>query len=128
MSNVPEEMRYTASHEWVKLNDDGTVSIGITEHAQELLGDVVFVETPEIDTEFASGEACCVVESVKAASDIYMPIGGEVIDTNGALTDTPELINSSPYDDGWIFKIKPSNEDELNDLMDAQAYEDSIED
>ena len=128
MSNIPEEMKYTASHEWVRLNDDGTVSVGITEHAQELLGDIVFVETPEVDTEFAAEEACCVVESVKAASDIYMPISGEVIDTNGELTDTPEMINSSPYDDGWIFKIKPANEDELEGLMDAQAYEDSLED
>lgn len=127
MSNIPEEMRYTASHEWVKMNDDGTVSVGITEHAQELLGDIVFVETPEIDTEFAAGDACCVVESVKAASDLYMPISGEVIDTNPDLADTPEVINSSPYDDGWIFKIKPSNEDEIEGLMDAQTYEDSLE-
>jgi len=128
MSDIPDDLKYTASHEWVKLNDDGTVSVGITEHAQELLGDIVFVETPEIETEFTAEEACCVVESVKAASDIYMPISGEVIDANGELSDTPELINSSPYDDGWIFKIKPSNEDELDGLMDAQTYEDSIED
>lgn len=128
MSNIPDDLKYTTSHEWVKLNDDGTVSVGITEHAQELLGDIVFVETPEVDTEFAAEEACCVVESVKAASDIYMPISGEVVDANADLTDTPELINSSPYDDGWIFKIKPSNEDELEGLMDAQTYEDSIED
>ncbi|MDH5517939.1 MAG: glycine cleavage system protein GcvH [Gammaproteobacteria bacterium] len=127
MSNIPEEMRYTSSHEWVRMNDDGTVSVGITEHAQELLGDIVFVETPEIETEFTAGEACCVVESVKAASDIYMPISGEIVDANPALTDTPEIINSSPYDDGWIFKINPANEDELEGLMDAQAYEDSIE-
>ena len=128
MSDIPDDLKYTASHEWVKLNDDGTVSVGITEHAQELLGDIVFVETPEIETEFTAEEACCVVESVKAASDIYMPISGEVVDANGELTDTPELINSSPYDDGWIFKIKPSNEDELEGLMDSQSYEDSIED
>lgn len=128
MSNIPDDLRYTASHEWVKLNDDGTVSVGITEHAQELLGDIVFVETPELETEFAAEEACCVVESVKAASDIYMPISGEVVDANPELADTPEIINSSPYDDGWIFKIKPSNEDELEGLMDAQAYSDSIED
>ncbi len=128
MSDIPDDLKYTASHEWVKLNDDGTVSVGITGHAQELLGDIVFVETPEIETEFTAEEACCVVESVKAASDIYMPISGEVVDANADLTDTPELINSSPYDDGWIFKIKPSNEDELEGLMDAQTYEDSIED
>lgn len=128
MSNIPDDLRYTASHEWVKLNDDGTVSVGITEHAQELLGDIVFVETPELETEFAAEEACCVVESVKAASDIYMPISGEVVDANPELADTPEIINNSPYDDGWIFKIKPSNEDELEGLMDAQAYSDSIED
>ncbi|MDH5425315.1 MAG: glycine cleavage system protein GcvH [Gammaproteobacteria bacterium] len=128
MSNIPEELKYTASHEWVKMNDDGTVSVGLTEHAQELLGDIVFVETPEIETEFAAEEACCVVESVKAASDVYMPISGEIVDTNGELTERPEIINSSPYDDGWIFKIKPSNEDELEGLMDAQSYEDSLED
>ena len=105
-----------------------TVSVGITEHAQELLGDIVFVETPEIETEFVAGEACCVVESVKAASDIYMPISGEIIDANPHLADTPEMINNSAYDDGWIFKIKPSNEDELDGLMDSIAYEESIED
>lgn len=128
MSSIPDDLKYTASHEWVKLNDDGTVSVGITEHAQELLGDIVFVETPELETEFAAEEACCVVESVKAASDIYMPISGEVVEANEVLADAPETINSSPYDDGWIFKIKPTNEDELAGLMDAQAYEDSIED
>lgn len=128
MSNIPDDLKYTASHEWVKLNDDGTVTVGITDHAQELLGDIVFVETPEIDLEFAAEEACCVVESVKAASDIYMPISGEIVDTNPHLTDSPEIINSSPYDDGWIFKIKPANEDELDGLMDAQTYEESIED
>ena len=128
MSNIPEDLKYTATHEWVRLNDDGTVSVGITEHAQELLGDIVFVETPEIDAEFAAEEACCVVESVKAASDMYMPISGEIVDTNGALAETPEMINNSPYDDGWIFKIKPTHEDEIEGLMDAQTYEDSLED
>ena len=128
MSEIPTDMRYTKSHEWVRLEDDGTVTVGITDHAQELLGDIVFVELPEVDSEFAAEDACCVVESVKAASDIYMPITGEVIDTNNALVDEPDLINSSPYDDGWIFRIKPADVDDVEQLMDASTYESEIED
>ena len=123
MSEIPTDLRYTASHEWVRLNDDGTVTIGITDHAQEALGDIVFVELPEVDSELAQGDASCVVESVKAASDIYMPISGEVVDTNQGLVDEPEMINSSAYDDGWIFKIKPVDEDDIEQLMDASSYE-----
>ena len=123
MSEIPTDLRYTASHEWVRLNDDGTVTIGITDHAQEALGDIVFVELPEVDSELAHGDASCVVESVKAASDIYMPISGEVVDTNQGLVDEPEMINSSAYDDGWIFKIKPVDEDDIEQLMDASSYE-----
>ena len=123
MSEIPTDLRYTASHEWVRLNDDGTVTIGITDHAQEALGDIVFVELPEVDSELAQGDASCVVESVKAASDIYMPISGEVVDTNQGLVDEPEMINSSAYDDGWIFKIKPVDEDDIEHLMDASSYE-----
>ena len=128
MSEIPTDVRYTSSHEWVRLEEDGTVTIGITDHAQEALGDIVFVELPEVDSEIAQGEASCVVESVKAASDIYMPITGEVIDTNQALVDEPEIINSSPYDDGWIFKIKPADEDDIENLMDASSYEAECED
>lgn len=128
MSEVPTELRYTSSHEWVRLEDDGTVKVGITDHAQAALGDLVFVETPEVGTEYAAEDACCVIESVKAASDMYMPINGEIVEANEALTDEPEIINSSPYDDGWIFKIKPSDEDDIGQLMDAATYEAEIED
>lgn len=128
MSEIPTDLRYTASHEWVRLEEDGTVTIGITDHAQEALGDIVFVELPEVDSELAQGDASCVVESVKAASDIYMPITGEVIDTNQALVDEPEKINTSAYDDGWIFKIKPADEDDIEQLMDASGYEAECED
>ena len=128
MSEVRTDVRYTQSHEWVRLEDDGTVTVGISDHAQGLLGDIVFVEFPEVDTEYSAEEACCVVESVKAASDIYMPISGEVVDTNNALSDEPDIINTSPYDDGWIFKIKPADEEDIEHLMDASAYEAEIAD
>ena len=128
MSEIPTDMHYTKSHEWVRLEDDGTVTVGISDHAQELLGDIVFVELPEVDAEFAAEDACCVVESVKAASDIYMPITGEIIDTNNALVDEPDLINSSPYDDGWIFRIKPADAEDVEQLMDASTYEAEIAD
>jgi len=128
MSEIPTDLRYTSSHEWVRLEEDGTVTVGITDHAQEALGDLVFVEPPEIGTELSQGDACCVIESVKAASDIYMPINGEIIDTNPALTDEPEIINNSAYDDGWIFKIQPADEDDIEQLMDASTYESECED
>ena len=123
MSEIPSELRYTKSHEWVRDEDDGTVTVGITDHAQELLGDLVFVELPEIGTEMAAEDAVCVVESVKAASDVYMPVSGEVVAVNEDLADAPETINDSPYDDGWLIKIKLSNPDEISDLMDAGSYE-----
>jgi len=126
MSEIPSELKYTDSHEWLRLDEDGLVTVGITDHAQELLGDLVFVELPEIGTEYTTGDECCVVESVKAASDVYMPISGEVVEVNDMLTDEPEIINSSPYDNGWLFRIQPSA-DELNDLMDAEAYAAEIE-
>ena len=128
MNQVPTDLRYTSSHEWVRLEDDGTVTVGITDHAQDALGDLVFVELPEIGSELAQGDACCVVESVKAASDIYMPISGEIVDTNQSLVDEPEIINNSSYDDGWIFKIKPTDEDDIEELMDASSYESELED
>lgn len=126
MSNVPTELRYTKSHEWVRLEDDGSVTIGISEHAQELLGDLVFVETPEVGDTFVAGDECAVVESVKAASDVYTPISGEIIETNEALADSPETINADAYGDGWIFKVKPSDPGELDDLMDSTAYAELI--
>ncbi len=126
MSEVPTELKYTKSHEWLRVEEDGLITIGISDHAQELLGDLVFVELPEAGTEFVAGDECCVVESVKAASDVYMPISGEIIEVNEALADEPEIINNSPYDNGWLFKMKASAE-ELDDLMDADAYLAEIE-
>lgn len=126
MSEIPSELKYTKSHEWVRSEEDGSVAIGITDHAQELLGDLVFVELPEVGTTMSAEDAACVVESVKAASDVYMPVSGEVVAVNDSLTDAPETINDSPYDDGWLIKISPSNPDELEDLMDADSYEAEI--
>lgn len=127
MSDIPSDLRYTASHEWLRQEDDGTVVVGITDHAQELLGDLVFVELPEVDSQLSEGEACCVIESVKAASDVYMPINGEIVDTNQQLVDEPEMINVSAYDDGWIFRIKPDDIDDLGQLMDSSSYAEEIE-
>lgn len=126
MSEIPSELKYTKSHEWVRDEDDGSVTIGITDHAQELLGDLVFVELPDVGTEMLAEDAACVVESVKAASDVYMPVSGEVIEVNDLLADAPETINDSPYDDGWLIKVKMSNPDELEDLMDADTYDAEI--
>ena len=123
MSEIPSELKYTKSHEWVRDEDDGSVTIGITDHAQELLGDLVFVELPDVGTEMLAEDAACVVESVKAASDVYMPVSGEVIEVNDLLADAPETINDSPYDDGWLIKVKLSKPDELEDLMDADTYD-----
>lgn len=126
MSNVPSELLYTKSHEWVRREDDGSVTVGITAHAQELLGDLVFVEPPEVGTSYAAGDDCAVVESVKAASDVYSPISGEVVASNEKLGEAPETINSDPYGDGWIFRIQPDDDAELDDLMDADAYAEQI--
>ncbi len=127
MSNVPSELKYVSSHEWVRLEDDGSVTVGITHHAQELLGDVVFVELPDIDSEVSLDDEMAVVESVKAASDIIAPVSGTIIAINEALDDAPETVNASPYDDGWMFKIKPSEISELDGLLDAEAYATEIE-
>ena len=122
MSNTPSNLKYTASHEWVKVEADGTVSVGITQHAQELLGDMVFVECPTVGRKLKAGEECAVVESVKAASDVYAPITGVVTAANAALDNTPENINSDPYG-SWMFKLKPDNASDVNGLMDATAYQ-----
>lgn len=128
MSNVPGELRYLSSHEWVRVEADGeTAVIGITDHAQELLGDVVFVEMPEVGTQLAAGDEAGVVESVKAASDIFAPVSGEVIEINDELEDAPETVNSEPYEDGWFFKVKLSDPDELEGLLDADAYKEICE-
>ncbi len=128
MSEIPAELKYASSHEWARLESDGTVVVGITQHAQEELGDVVFVELPDVGTEFEAGDDAGVVESVKAASDVYAPISGEVIEVNEALEDTPDLVNGSPYGDGWFYKLKPSDEGELDSLLDAEGYQASLED
>jgi glycine cleavage system H protein len=122
MSDVPSDLKYTKSHEWVRRLPDGNVEIGITDHAQHALGDLVFVEVPEKGRSVAAGDACAVVESVKAASDVYAPISGEVIEGNAALSGTPELINSEPYASGWMMRLKPTDAKELGGLMDAAAY------
>ena len=123
MSNVPKDLRYAKSHEWAKQQPDGTVVIGITDHAQSALGDLVFVEVPKAGRKVSAGEACAVVESVKAASDVYAPIGGEVVDSNATLADAPETLNQDPYGKGWMFKLKPANAAELDKLLDAAGYE-----
>lgn len=126
MSDIRTELKYLESHEWARVEADGTVTIGITDHAQEALGDVVFVETPEVGSDVIAGSEAGVVESVKAASDIYSPVSGEVIAVNEALEDEPETVNSSPYDDGWFFKVKPTEIAELENAMDSEAYQQSI--
>jgi glycine cleavage system H protein len=122
MSEVPSDLRYRESHEWIRLAEDGSTVVGISDHAQAALGDMVFVELPEPGMSYEQGEACAVVESVKAASDIYAPLSGEVIEANGELEDSPELVNSSPYGDGWLFKMIPSDSSQLDGLLDAEAY------
>lgn len=127
MSNIPTELRYASSHEWIRKEDDGSYTVGITEHAQELLGDMVFVELPEVGDTVTAGEDCAVAESVKAASDIYAPISGEVIAVNEALEDSPELVNSDAFGEGWFFRIKASDETEVDALLDAEGYQGVID-
>ncbi|OOZ36521.1 glycine cleavage system protein GcvH [Solemya velesiana gill symbiont] len=127
MSNAPSELKYTKSHEWIRDEGDGTVTIGITEHAQELLGDLVFVELPEEGASVESGSECAVVESVKAASDVYSPVTGEVSAVNEALSDAPETVNEDAFGDGWLFKVTLNDSAELDDLLDADAYTEVME-
>ena len=127
MANIPTELRYAKTHEWAQLKDDGSVVVGISDHAQSALGDLVFVEAPEVGAEVASGDACAVVESVKAASDVYSPVTGEIIAANKALADAPEMVNQDPYGDGWIMRIKPADAGEIDEMMDAEAYEAYLE-
>ncbi|OOX37472.1 glycine cleavage system protein H [Vibrio parahaemolyticus] len=124
---MDKTLKFTDSHEWVRDNGDGTVTIGISEHAQEMLGDVVFVDLPDVEDEVGAGESFSLVESVKAASDIYSPVTGEVVEINEELEDSPELINEEPYEGGWIVKVKLSDPSELDDLKDAEEYLSSIE-
>ncbi|CDH24599.1 glycine cleavage system protein GcvH [Xenorhabdus bovienii] len=123
MSHVPAELKYTSSHEWVRVEGNGEYTVGITEHAQELLGDMVFVDLPEVGAVVNSGSDCAVVESVKAASDIYAPLSGEVTAVNSELESSPELVNSEPYNEGWLFRLKISDESELTHLLDAEGYQ-----
>lgn len=127
MSNIPADLRYASSHEWVRPEGDGVFTVGISAHAQELLGDMVFVELPDIGAEVGTGDDVAVAESVKAASDVYAPISGEIIEVNAKLEDSPELLNTDPYGDGWLFKIKAEDEKEAEGLLDAAGYEGSIE-
>jgi glycine cleavage system H protein len=123
MSNdVPSDLKYTKSHEWVRVDDDGIATVGITDHAQELLGDLVFVELPEVGAAVTAGTECAVVESVKAASDVFSPVSGEVLEVNEALADAPETINQEAYDAGWIYRLRVADPAELEALMDADAY------
>lgn len=122
MSQTPSELKYASSHEWARLEEDGTVTIGITDHAQEALGDVVFVELPEVGDRLAAGDEAGVVESVKAASDIYAPVSGEVIAINDALEDEPETVNGDPYNDGWFYRMQPDDTAELENLLSAEDY------
>ena len=122
MSEVPDNLKYTSEHEWLRLEDDGTVTLGITDHAQQALGELVYVELPETERELAQGDACAVVESVKAASDVYSPLAGQVLSANDALADTPELVNDKPYSDGWLVTLRPADPQSLDELMDADAY------
>ncbi len=127
MSHIPEDLKYSPAHTWSELLDDGLVRVGITDHAQKELGDIVFVELPEVEREYTSGEECAVVESVKSASDIYCPVSGEIVQVNNELEDTPEKINTDPYNSGWIFILKPNDEMDLDELIAADAYSELIE-
>ena len=120
--SIPSDLKYTKSHEWVRSENDGTITIGITAHAQELLGDMVFVETPAVGTKLNAEQECAVVESVKAASDIYAPVSGTITEANSAVTDSPEIINEDPYAN-WLFKMKPDNAADINSLLDAAGYQ-----
>ena len=122
MSDIPANLKYAKTHEWIEILGDGTVRVGITDHAQSLLGDMVFVEVPEVDSDVKAEEECAVVESVKAASDVYSPVTGVVVAVNEELADNPDLVNADPYGDGWIMQVKLSDESELEALMDADAY------
>ncbi len=127
MSEVIKGLKYIASHEWIRDDGDGVVTVGITDHAQEALGDVVFVELPDVGAEMSAGDDAGVVESVKAASDIYSPVSGEIVEVNSELEESPETVNGSPFGDGWFFKVKLSDSSEMDGLLDADAYQEICE-
>ena len=122
MSDIPSDLKYAATHEWARLEEDGTVTVGISDHAQDALGDVVYVELPELEQVIAAGDEAGVVESVKAASDVYAPISGTICAINEALEDAPETVNSDAYTDGWFFRMQPADIGELEELLDAEGY------
>jgi glycine cleavage system H protein len=123
MSNIPGDLKFSKSHEWVRVNDDGSVTVGISDSAQDQLGDMVFIEVPEVGQSVTAEEACAVVESVKAASDVYAPVSGEIIEVNASLTDSPETLNQDAYGEGWLFRMQPGDASELDALLDADAYQ-----
>jgi glycine cleavage system H protein len=123
MSNIPVELKYANTHEWVRANDDGSVTVGISDNAQDQLGDMVYIELPEVGQTVEAKEACAVVESVKAASDVYAPLGGEILSVNEALTDSPETVNQDAYGEGWLFRMQPADAAEMDVLMSGDAYE-----
>lgn len=126
MRYLPEELRYTTSHVWAEIQEDGTIKVGITDYAQKQLGEIVYVELPELERSYASGDECAVVESVKTASDIYCPLTGEIVEINQMLAAHPELINQDPYGEGWLFRMQPDDEAELDELLDAAGYEELL--
>ena len=128
MSDIPGDLKFLSSHEWARVESDGTITVGISDHAQDLLGDIVFIELPEVGQSVDAENDTAIVESVKAASDIYSPLSGEVIEVNSLLEDQPEIINSSPYEDGWFFKLTPSDMGELDNLLSPEDYSDVCED
>lgn len=128
MKNIPGDLKFLSSHEWARVESDGTITIGISDHAQNLLGDIVFVELPEVGQALDAESDAAIVESVKAASDLYSPLSGEVIEINSLLEDQPEIINSSPYEDGWFFKLTPSDMSELDNLLSPEDYSEVCED
>ena len=128
MSDIPADLKFLSSHEWARVESDGTITVGISDHAQDLLGDIVFVELPEVGQSVDAESDAAIVESVKAASDVYSPLSGEVIEVNSLLEDQPEIINSSPYEDGWFYKLNPSDMGELDNLLSPEDYSDACED
>ena len=128
MKNIPGDLKFLSSHEWARVESDGTITIGISDHAQDLLGDIVFVELPEVGQTLDAETNAAIVESVKAASDVYSPLSGEIMEVNSLLEDQPEIINSSPYEDGWFFKLTPSDMSELDNLLSPEDYSDICED
>jgi len=127
MSNIPVDVKYAKTHEWARTNEDGSVTVGISDNAQDQLGDMVYIEVPEVGQTVTAEEACAVIESVKAASDVYAPIGGEIVEVNEGLTDAPETVNQDAYGEGWIFRLQPTDKGEMGALMDADAYEGFLE-